>query len=121
MKIFVLVLTFLMYGLLIVFSNKKSWIALATSVVFLVFGAIGFEKAVTELVHWNILMIYIGSLVIADLFLYSRVPGWLSEKVVEKSPTLGIAIAGILVIAVSSLTCLCGDCFAIAAVLAFIP
>ncbi len=98
MKIFVLVLTLVMYGLVIAFSHRKSWIALATSAVFLVIGAVGFEKAITELVNWNILMIYIGSLVIADLFIYSKVPAWISDKVVEKSPTLGIAIVAILII-----------------------
>ncbi len=98
MKIFVLVITLVMYALVIAFSHRKSWIALATSAIFLVAGAVGFEKAVNELVNWNILMIYIGSLIIADLFIYSRVPAWISDKVVEKSPTLGIAVVAILVI-----------------------
>jgi Na+/H+ antiporter NhaD/arsenite permease-like protein len=97
MKIFVLVLALVMYALVIAFTHKKSWIALAAAAITLVAGAVGFDQAFTELVNWNIMMIYIGSLVIADLFIYSRVPAYIADKIVEKSPTLGIAIVAILV------------------------
>jgi Na+/H+ antiporter NhaD/arsenite permease-like protein len=98
MKIFVLVVALAMYALVIAFTNKKSWIALGAAALLLVFGAVDVRTAVFELVNWNILLIYIGSLVIADLFIYSRVPAVLADKVVAKSPTLGIAIVIILVL-----------------------
>jgi Na+/H+ antiporter NhaD/arsenite permease-like protein len=104
MKIFVLVLALVMYALVIAFSHRKSWIALGSAALILgaglVFrgpGAVTIAQALTSLVNWNILMIYVGSLVIADLFIYSRVPAALADKIVEKSPTLGIAIVAILV------------------------
>jgi Na+/H+ antiporter NhaD/arsenite permease-like protein len=40
----------------------------------------------------------VGSLVIAELFIYSRVPAALADIVISRSPTLGIAIVTILVI-----------------------
>jgi len=97
MKIFVLVLALAMYALVIAFTHKKAWIALGAAAIVLVAGAVGVGQAITELVSWNILMIYIGSLVIADLFIYSRVPAYIADKIVDKSPTLGIAIVAILV------------------------
>lgn len=97
MKFFVLVLALVMYALVIAFSHKKSWITLGSAAIVMVAGAVGIGEAISELVSWNILMIYIGSLVIADLFIYSRVPAYIADKIVQKSPTLGIAIVAILV------------------------
>ncbi|MDP3176662.1 MAG: SLC13 family permease [Spirochaetaceae bacterium] len=97
LKIVVLLIALAMYALVIAFTHKKAWIALGAAALMLLIGAVDIGTAVTELVSWNILMIYIGSLVIADLFIYSRVPAYLADKVVDRSPTLGIAIVAILV------------------------
>ncbi len=97
MKAFVLVVALVMYALVIAFSNRKSWIALGAAAILLVFRAAGFGEAFTEMVNWNILLIYVGSLVIADLFIYSRVPAFIADRIVKSAPTLGIAIVAILV------------------------
>jgi Na+/H+ antiporter NhaD/arsenite permease-like protein len=104
-KIFVLVVALVMYGLVIAFSHRKALISLvaaavivAAGTIFPAAGGVTVVRALTELVSWNILAIYVGSLVIADLFIYSRVPAALADVVVERSPTLGIAIVMILVI-----------------------
>jgi Na+/H+ antiporter NhaD/arsenite permease-like protein len=103
MKLFVLVVALLMYALVILFSHKKAWIALGAAAIIIIAGLFGsaesvsLKDAVLELVNWNILMIYVGSLAIADLFIYSRVPAYLADKVVDKAPTLGLAIVIILV------------------------
>ncbi len=51
----------------------------------------------TELINWNVLLIYVGSLVLADLFIYSRVPSVLADRIVERAPSLGWGIVFILV------------------------
>jgi Na+/H+ antiporter NhaD/arsenite permease-like protein len=96
MKIFVLAAALLMYALVIAFTHKKSWIALAAALAVILGGAVSFELAFTKLISWNILMIYLGSLIIADLFIYSRVPARIADLIVDKAPTLGIAIVAIL-------------------------
>lgn len=48
--------------------------------------------ALSELVNWNIVLIFLGCLVIAKLFIYSGVPAWLADKAIERAPTLGVAI-----------------------------
>ena len=105
MKIFILATAALMYALVIAFPHRKAPVALAASAALLgaglLFpgaGVLTFSRAFLGLVNWNILAIYIGSLVIADLFIYSRVPAVLADRVVERSPTLGLAITAILVI-----------------------
>jgi Na+/H+ antiporter NhaD/arsenite permease-like protein len=107
-KPFVLALSLAMYALVILFSDKKAWFSLGAAAAIVAAGllasvgghpegVITLGTALGKLVNWNILMIYVGSLVIADLFIYSRVPAYIADKIVERSPTLGIAIVAILV------------------------
>jgi len=85
-----------MYVLVILFPHRKSWLSLSAAAILLVAGVVGPMHAFAELVNWNILMIYVGCLVIADLFIYSGVPAALAEWIVRKSPTLGLAVVAIL-------------------------
>lgn len=97
MKTFMLLLALVMYALIITFAHRKSLIAVAAGAIAILVGAVSFGSAITELINWNILLIYIGSLIIADLFIYSRVPAYIADQIVDHSPTLGIAIVSILV------------------------
>jgi len=97
MKFAVLAIAVVMYGLVIAFTHKKAWFTLGAAALVIVLGVVSPSKAMFELVNWNVLLIYIGSLIIADLFIYSRVPAFIADKIVEKSPTLGIGIVFILI------------------------
>jgi len=97
MKFAVLAIAVVMYGLVIAFTDKKAWFTLGAAALVVVLGVVSPAKAAFELVNWNVLLIYIGSLVIADLFIYSRVPAHIADRIVESSPTLGLGIVSILV------------------------
>ncbi len=97
MKIFVLLIAVLMYALVIAFSRKKSYVSLGAALIIIVSGAVSVPEAFGIYINWNVLLIYIGSLIIAELFIYSRVPAFLADKVVEVSPSLGLGIVIILV------------------------
>ena len=89
-KWLILAISVLMYLLVILFQEKKVLITSITVLVVLTLGVL-FENKVfnlglsergrffiiahsfLELVNWNILMIYLGSMVIASLFIYSKV------------------------------------------------
>jgi Na+/H+ antiporter NhaD/arsenite permease-like protein len=96
MKWVVLGAAALMYGLIIVFPDRKSFAALGAAAVMLILRALGPLDALV-LINWNILMIFVGSLVIAELFIYSRVPAVIADTIVLHSPSIGIAIVAILV------------------------
>lgn len=49
-----------------------------------------------ELINWNILMIYVGSMTIAALFIYSKVPARIADWLVEHSRSTGVAVVLIL-------------------------
>lgn len=52
--------------------------------------------SLSSLINWNVLMIYIGSMTIASLFIYSRVPSRVADVLVEKSGSARLAIILIL-------------------------
>ncbi len=97
MKFAVLAIAVVMYALVISFTHKKAWFSLGAAIIVILLGVISPQKAIFQLVNWNVLLIYIGSLVIADLFIYSRVPAHLADRIVDSTPSLGLGIVFILV------------------------
>lgn len=114
-KWIILGIALVMYLLVIIFQEKKVWMTslAALSVIVLGFlcqgGSIGgkvfeplagpaelFGHIFFELINWNILMIYVGSMIIAALFIYSRVPARIADALVTISPSTGIAVVLIL-------------------------
>ena len=71
----------------------RSYYALAVAALGVVSPAVIFG----ELINWNVLLIYVGSLVIADLFIYSRVPSRLADGIVTRAPNLGWGVVFILI------------------------
>jgi Na+/H+ antiporter NhaD/arsenite permease-like protein len=111
-KLLVLVLAVLMYLLIVVFPEKKSWSALGAALLMILIrsfgkGFEGFFTLIREaaagvqgeapLINWDVLMIFVGSLVIAELFIYSRVPAAIADALVLRSPNVGIAMVLILI------------------------
>jgi Na+/H+ antiporter NhaD/arsenite permease-like protein len=93
----VLALAGLMYALIVIFPAKKSFSSLGAAVLVLILGVVSPGKAIGELINWNVLMIFVGSLVIAELFIYSRAPAVIADSLVLHSPNVGIAIVAILI------------------------
>jgi Na+/H+ antiporter NhaD/arsenite permease-like protein len=96
MKWMVLVAAVLMYGFIIAFPERKSWASLGAAVLMLIIRALTPIEALEE-INWTVLMIFVGSLVLADLFIYSRVPAAIADYIVLHSPSEGLAIVAILV------------------------
>jgi Na+/H+ antiporter NhaD/arsenite permease-like protein len=85
-----------MYALVVAIPTKKSFAALGAAALTLILRVVKPSVAFGELVNWNVLMIFVGSLVIAELFIYSRVPAMIADSIVDTSPQVGIAIVAIL-------------------------
>lgn len=108
-KWIILALAVLMYLFVIIFQEKKVvFTSIAAALIFVlgiltlsVFSAnesyLSLAKHVfTELINWNVLMIYVGSMIIAALFIYSKVPARIADRLVSISPNTGIAVVLIL-------------------------
>jgi Na+/H+ antiporter NhaD/arsenite permease-like protein len=87
-----------MYIAVIVFPSKKAFISLGAAAVTLICGIVPPQQAFFEFINWSVLLIYIGSLAIAELFIYSRVPVRIADTIVNAAPNTGIAIVIILII-----------------------
>ena len=109
MKWLVLALAVLMYALVLIFQDKKVFWSLGAAVIAIALGTIfpaqifegsGRAFAIThsfaELINWNVLMIYIGSMIIAALFIYSKAPSRTADEIIKLSPSAGLAIVFIL-------------------------
>ncbi len=110
LKWIILALAVIMYVLVIAFQDKKVWITTAAALISLLLGTIfpgqvftsgdnrlwALTHSFTELINWNVLMIYVGSMTIAALFLYSKVPAKIADTIVKFSPSTGVAIVLIL-------------------------
>ena len=88
LKWVILALAVLMYVLVIVFQDKKVWFTTFAGILCIVLGMIfpgvifgsaegqvsrlfALTNAFGTLINWNVLMIYVGAMTIAALFLYS--------------------------------------------------
>ena len=120
MKWVVLGIAVLMYALVIAFQNKKVWFTSIAAMLVIILGMIfpgtifnlpedvmasvssvpshlyAFTHSFTDIINWNVLMIYVGSMIIAALFIYSNVPARIANNIVAQSKSTGIAIIAIL-------------------------
>src|SRR5574344_538268 len=85
---------------------EMKWLALAVIVISMIMpGSIftgsdsrmyALSHAFGGLVNWNVLMIYVGSMTIAALFIHSKVPARIADVIVDNSRSTGVAIVLIL-------------------------
>ena len=76
---------------IIAFHRFKSLIAWASVGIMVLIGIMPPLKLLTH-INWNILGIFWGSLVIAELFIYSKIPAYIAEAIIDKSKNLVWAI-----------------------------
>lgn len=120
LKYVILGIAVLMYILVIAFQSKKVWFTTFAALIVIVLGIIfpnviftlpetegqilsgfsshfyAFTHSIFEIINWNVILIYLGSMTIAALFLYSQVPARIADSIINKSKNTGIAIVLIL-------------------------
>ncbi len=97
MKWFVLAVAVAMYAVVIALPHKKAWTTLISAAILIIARVVTPGEALFSLVNWNVLMIYVGCLAIADLFIYSRVPSRIADEIVDRAPSTSLAIVAILI------------------------
>lgn len=88
--IIVLMIFILTYALLLVFSSKRAFIALGAAVIFFILGLTGFidltPLEVFQGIEWNVLLMIFGTMGLVSLFIESKMPSLLADKIIAKSP-----------------------------------
>ena len=117
-KYIILAIAVIMYLLVILFQDKKVWFTTSAAVLVILLGIIfpgnvfelpstiiqgsagsriyAVTHSIGQIINWNVILIYLGSMTIAALFLYSNVPARIADGIIQSSKNTGIAIVLIL-------------------------
>lgn len=82
------------YVLFVLLPARRTIVAVAGSALLLLAGVISPREALWA-INWNVMGIFVGTLVVADLFMESRVPARLAELIVDRAPNTAWAILAI--------------------------
>jgi Na+/H+ antiporter NhaD/arsenite permease-like protein len=98
MNYFILIVFVLTYLFLIIGRVNKLWIVLTSTVLLLITGTISFPQAF-HFVNWNVLALFVGMLILADLFIDSKVPAFLASSLASRAKNTAFAFLFICVLA----------------------
>ncbi|MCR5178503.1 MAG: arsenic transporter [Lachnospiraceae bacterium] len=87
MKIAAIVMFIAMYVLLIALPKKRAIVALITAAIFVITGILPFTKLPTA-IDWNVLLMILGTLLLVDYFIESKMPNFVADKLLEISPNV---------------------------------
>lgn len=76
------------YVLFVVFPRRSSVVACAGAAALLATGGVSWRHALAEHVNWNVMALFFGTLVLAELFMESRMPAVMAEALVRRTRTL---------------------------------
>ena len=93
MKIFVATIFLLTYSSIVLFNRKINPLALVFSGVamLLISQAIGIKDAFGS-INFNVLGVFLGTMILSGLFIHSKVPAYFASKLVARSKNVGMAI-----------------------------
>lgn len=83
----------------LVISRKHRWLIAWSGIVAALLIKALFLPEIVAGINWNIIGIFVGSLFLAESFIYSRMPETISDILINNSPNLGTAFMGIIVFA----------------------
>ncbi|MCX5704825.1 MAG: SLC13 family permease [Candidatus Omnitrophica bacterium] len=86
-----LIIFILAYILFIFLPNKRTHIAVVGSLLLILTGTISPKDAFFA-INWNVMGIFVGTLVVAGIFMDSRVPAYIAEVIVDKAKNTTWAI-----------------------------
>ncbi len=79
------------YMMFVVLPGRRAWVAIIGALFTVAAGVLSPLHAFWS-VNWNVMGVFVGTLVMADLFVESRMPAILAEKIVNHSPNTCFAI-----------------------------
>lgn len=93
-KIVSLTVFLLAYLLFVFLPRRRTIVAVCGAALTILLGAISLKEAFWA-INWNVMGIFVGTLVVADIFMESRVPAFLAEVIVDKAKNTAWAILAI--------------------------
>ncbi|RKY33087.1 MAG: citrate transporter [Candidatus Omnitrophota bacterium] len=90
-KIISLFLFIISYLFFIILPRKRTHVAVIAALLLILTKAVSFKEAFLA-INWNVMGIFVGTLLVADIFMKSKVPAFLAEVIVDRSKSTGWAI-----------------------------
>ena len=90
-RIISLVVFIIAYLLFVTLPRRRSLVAVSGAILLIFAQVLSFKQAFWA-VNWNVMGIFLGTLVVADVFMESRVPAYIAEIIVDKAPSTAWAI-----------------------------
>src|SRR4030042_1255221 len=79
------------YSLFVFLPHKRTQIAVTGAALLIVSSVLSLREAFFA-INWNVMGIFVGTLIVADIFMESRVPAYLAEIIVDKAKKTAWAI-----------------------------
>jgi Na+/H+ antiporter NhaD/arsenite permease-like protein len=83
-KIISLSIFIITYLLFIFLPRRRTYVAVLAALLLIFTGAVTFKEAFLS-INWNVMGIFVGTLIVADIFMESHVPAYLAEIIVDKA------------------------------------
>lgn len=94
MNITILLIFIASYVLFLKFSKQRAYISVASALLISILGVASNKFTLTNIffaVNWNVMGIFVGTMLLAEIFSYSKAPAVLAEKMVNRAPNVGLA------------------------------
>lgn len=107
LQLFSLFIFLITYILFVVFSQKRTVIAIFSAFLIFIVQLFIFKDIkesgvwLLDAIDWNVMGIFVGTLFVADSFMKSKVPAYLAELIVNRSKNVFVAI--LLICAMTSI------------------
>lgn len=75
----------LCYVLFVFLPGKRSWVACGGGALLIATGVLTWQEAFMEKISWNVMGLFFGTLILAEIFMISRVPAVMAEWLVDKA------------------------------------
>ena len=86
------------YLLFVLMPGRRTLIAVISSLSLVLIGTIS-PRGAFYAINWNVMGIFVGTLIVADVFMESRVPAYIAEMIVDKARNTAWAILYICALA----------------------
>ncbi|NOU36929.1 MAG: TRAP transporter large permease subunit [Kiritimatiellaceae bacterium] len=82
----------LCYVLFVFLPGKRSWVACAGGALLVATGVLTWSDALFTKISWNVMGLFFGTLILAEIFMMSRVPAVMAEWLVDKAKSTRVAM-----------------------------
>ncbi len=89
------VIFILCYALFVVLPGRRSWIALGGGLLLVLTPALDWHTALTQTIQWNVIALFFGTLILAEMFMQSRMPAVMAEFLVDRTRTVRSAMLAV--------------------------